>query len=425
MNESDQTAPSMAGDTDLRNKSIEPDGAEAEATPSTAGELDFVVQNDLQPAVIKVIGVGGGGCNAVQHMLDKNLEGVEFVAINTDVQALSYLSVGNKLAIGTTVTGGLGAGANPDIGQQAALEDADRISAMLEGAHMVFIAAGMGGGTGTGAAPEVARLAREKNVLTVAVVTRPFEAENREDAANQGLARLKEAVDSLIVISNDKLLKMSSERLTVLKAFAIGNDVLHGAVEGISDLVLKPGIINVDFADVCTVMSEMGSAMMGTGYGEGENAARQAAQEAIECPLLDGVDMHGARGILVNITSGPSLALNELNEVTNLVKERASKSANLISGWVMEPEMENQVKVTIVATGLGDQLKLVKERRPPISIDPSGKYSDLEHPSFQRRTVGRTVNPSADRAPTGTSTASSEQEIKWLDMPKFLRQQAD
>src|SRR6478609_8354422 len=314
-----------------------------------------LVDSIHQSAVIKVIGVGGGGGNAVKHMIASKVEGVEFICANTDAQALKDIDARTVLQLGNSVTKGLGAGANPDVGRQAAMEDRERIAEVLRGADMVFITAGMGGGTGTGAAPVVAQVAREMGILTVAVVTKPFpfEGKKRMAVAMQGLAELAEHVDSLITIPNEKLLTTMDKSTSLLTAFKAANDVLLGAVQGIAELIINDGMINVDFADVRTVMSEMGVAMMGTGKASGENRAREAAEAAIRCPLLDNVDLQGARGILVNITAGFDLTMGEFEEVGNAIHEFASDNATVVVGTVLDPEMSGELRVTVVATGLG------------------------------------------------------------------------
>eukprot|EP00764_Aduncisulcus_paluster_P006868 gnl/Carplike_NY0171/2274_a3068_350.p1 GENE.gnl/Carplike_NY0171/2274_a3068_350~~gnl/Carplike_NY0171/2274_a3068_350.p1 ORF type:complete len:367 (+),score=71.19 gnl/Carplike_NY0171/2274_a3068_350:562-1662(+) len=306
-------------------------------------------------AVIKVVGVGGGGGNAVEHMVRESIEGVEFISVNTDAQALRKTSVGNVIQIGGDITKGLGAGANPQVGREAALEDRDRIKDSLTGADMVFIAAGMGGGTGTGAAPVIAEVAKELGILTVAVVTKPFsfEGKKRLAFAEQGIDELSKHVDSLITIPNEKLLKVLGRGVTLLEAFASANDVLKNAVQGIAELITRPGMINVDFADVRTVMSEMGMAMMGSGSGRGEDRAIEATEAAIKSPLLEDVDLKGASGILVNITAGLDLSLGEFSEVGNIVEEYASENATIVVGTVIDPELTDELTVTVVATGLG------------------------------------------------------------------------
>ena len=378
-----------------------------------------LVDSAPQSAVIKVIGVGGGGGNAVQHMLSRKVEGVEFIAANTDAQALKNLDAKTTLQIGSTVTKGLGAGTNPEVGRQAAVEDRDRISEVLSGADMAFITAGMGGGTGTGAAPVVAALAKEMGVLTVAVVTRPFGFEKRMNTADEGILELSQNVDSLITIPNEKLLEVLGDQTSMLDAFAAANDVLLGAVQGIADLIIRPGLINVAFADVRTVMSEMGMAMMGTGYAEGEDRAYRAAEAAIKSPLLEEVDLNGARGILVNVTAGPSLNIGEFSQVGDLVQDFASDSATMVIGTVIDPGMNEEVKVTVVATGLGDA------NAPNMVIDNSARqsfsnghidYEQLDRPSYTRSNQDL-------KAPTDEPTQRNNAD--YLDVPAFLRRQAD
>ena len=374
-------------------------------------------ETDPRNAVIKVVGVGGGGGNAVQHMVNNSLPGVEFIAMNTDMQALRALNVPIKLAIGTSVTKGLGAGANPETGRQAALEEAARISEVLEGSNMVFIAAGMGGGTGTGAAPVVAKLAREKNILTVAVVTRPFAHERRDAQADAGLDQLAEYVDSLITISNDKL-KDADPNFTLMNAFAAANDVLLGAVEGISDLIVSHGIMNVDFADVQTVMGIKGTAMMGTGRASGESRARRAAEAAIDCPLLDDIDMRDARGVLLNVTAGPSFVLDEYYEINGMINEIASEKATFIGGLVIDESMEEEVKVTIVATGLADQVRGTAARPRAVAVELGSDYSEYDQPPSRRG-----IHDHRHREPARNSVGNTDPEF--LDLPTFLRRQAD
>ena len=374
-------------------------------------------ETEPQNAVIKVIGVGGGGGNAVEHMVNKSLPGVEFVAMNTDLQALKALNVPIKLAIGTSVTKGLGAGANPETGRQAALEETARISEVLEGTNMVFIAAGMGGGTGTGAAPVVAKLAREKNILTVAVVTRPFAHERRDVQADAGLDQLAEYVDSLITVSNDKL-KDTDPNFTLINAFAAANDVLLGAVEGISDLIVSHGVINVDFADVQSIMSVRGTAMMGTGRASGESRARRAAEAAIDCPLLDDIDMRDARGVLLNVTVGPSFDVSEHEEINAMIQEIASDKATIISGLVIDEAMEDEVKVTIVATGLADQVRGTAAGPRALAANVGSDYSEYDQPPSRRG-----IHDERIREPAGITAADTDQEF--LDLPTFLRRQAD
>lgn len=366
-------------------------------------------------AVIKVIGVGGGGGNAVQHMLTGNIEGVEFICANTDSQALKNSGAKTVLQLGSNMTKGLGAGADPDVGRQAALEDRDRLMDVLDGSDMVFITAGMGGGTGTGAAPIVAQVAKEMGILTVAVVTRPFafEGKKRSAVADEGIVELSQFVDSLITIPNEKLLSVLGRDVSLLNAFSAANDVLLGAVQGIAELITCPGLINVDFADVRTVMSEMGMAMMGSGKAQGEERAKIAAEAAISSPLLEDVNLSGARGILVNITAGMDLSIGEFDEVGSTIKEFASENATVVVGTVIDPEMSGDIRVTIVATGLGNLkdnasgIKLVQN--DDINVD----YRDLERPTVMRNQTAETE----EEPITG--------EADYLDIPAFLRRQAD
>jgi len=371
-----------------------------------------------QTAVIKVIGVGGGGGNAIEHMVKAEIEGVEFICSNTDAQALKNSSAKTILQMGASVTKGLGAGANPEVGRQAALEDRDRIMDVLEGSDMIFITAGMGGGTGTGAAPIVAQVAKEMGILTVAVVTRPFsfEGKKRAQIADNGIRELSQFVDSLITIPNEKLLSVLGRDISLLNAFSAANDVLLGAVQGIAQLITCPGLINVDFADVRTVMSEMGMAMMGSGKAQGEDRAVVAAEAAISSPLLEDVNLTGAKGILVNITAGMDLSIGEFDEVGNTIKQFASENATVVIGTVIDPELSGEMRVTIVATGLGqvsarqDDLSRVKLVQTAIGgVD----YKELERP-----TVMRNQGPKANVNPL-------HGDPEYLDIPAFLRRQAD
>jgi len=375
-----------------------------------------LVENVAQTAEIKVIGVGGGGGNAVHHMISNQVEGVEFICANTDSQALSNIDAKTILQMGSGVTKGLGAGANPEIGRQAALEDRDEIAAILAGADMVFITAGMGGGTGTGAAPIVAEVARELGILTVAVVTKPFPFEGRKRAlvAQQGIEALSEHVDSLITIPNEKLLDVLGKDASLLDAFKAANDVLLGAVKGIADLIMNPGMINVDFADVKTVMSEMGMAMMGTGHASGPDRAREAAEAAIRSPLLEDVNLEGARGILVNITAGENLSLGEFSEVGDTIEEFASDDATVVIGTVIDPSLKDEIRVTVVATGLGSV-----HARPTKVVDNTPKYDAIRRPI-----------PRTDRGTDNTATKidplfEPDADLNYLDVPAFLRNQAD
>ena len=384
--------------------------------------VDAVPQN----AVIKVIGVGGGGGNAVRHMIGNNVEGVEFVCANTDSQALKDVSGATVFQLGSHVTKGLGAGANPEIGRQAALEDRERIAEVLAGSDMVFITAGMGGGTGTGGAPVVASVARDLGILTVAVVTRPFVFEGKKRAliAEEGIRELQEQVDSLITIPNDRLLAVLGKDVSLVNAFAKANDVLHGAVQGIADLIIRPGMINVDFADVRTVMGEMGMAMMGSGSAAGENRAREAAEKAVRSPLLDDIDLQGAKGILVNITAGPDMSLGEFAEVGDIIEEFASEDATVVVGTVIDPSMTDELRVTVVATGLGSSATLNRpkkvvdntiEAEKEVSKGSGADYQDLDIPTVIR---GR-------RGEARAAAAPKPEDMEYLDIPAFLRRQAD
>jgi cell division protein FtsZ len=385
-----------------------------------------IVENVSQNAVIKVVGVGGGGGNAVRHMLSGDVEGVEFLCANTDSQALTDLEAKSVIQLGSAITKGLGAGANPEIGRQAALEDKERIAEALQGADMVFITAGMGGGTGTGGAPIVAEVARELGILTVAVVTKPFpfEGGKRMKIAEAGLNELAENVDSLITIPNEKLLSVLGKNTTLLDAFGAANDVLQGAVQGIADLIIRPGMINVDFADVKTVMSEMGMAMMGTGSSTGENRAREAAEAAIRSPLLEDINLQGARGILVNITAGVDLNLGEFSEVGSIVEEFASDAATVVVGTVIDPEMTDELKVTVVATGLANTLdKPVKviDNTSTKAVDGKTDYNKLDRPAVMRR------RPAVESQGNAAVSQESQEQpsVEYLDIPAFLRRQAD
>ena len=373
-------------------------------------------------AVIKVIGVGGGGGNAVEHMVRESIEGVHFIAINTDAQALRNSGAETTVQIGQTITKGLGAGANPDVGREAALENREYIKQMLEGSDMVFIAAGMGGGTGTGAAPVVAEVAKELGILTVAVVTKPFnfEGKRRMNFALQGIEELSKHVDSLITIPNDKLLRVLGKGVSLLDAFKEANNVLLGAVQGIAELITRPGLINVDFADVRTVMREMGTAMMGTGYARGDDRAEDAAEKAISSPLLEDVDLAGARGILVNITAGMDLTMEEFETVGNAVKGFASENATVVVGAVIDPNMQDELRVTVVATGIGTERKaeitLVKNAQPERPLRSRLQDNPMSQFEEPRAKVGN-AEPVASPSP--------RQEPDYLDIPAFLRKQAD
>ena len=385
-----------------------------------------LVDNAPQNAVIKVVGVGGGGGNAVRHMIENNIEGVDFICANTDAQALADIDSKTILQLGNDITKGLGAGSNPEVGRAAALEDRDRIAEALFGADMVFVTAGMGGGTGTGAAPIVAEIARDMGILTVAVVTRPFsfEGKKRLTIAEQGLKELEQHVDSLITVPNEKLLEVMGKSTSLLHAFKEANDVLFGAVQGIADLIIRPGMINVDFADVKTVMSEMGSAMMGTGSASGEGRAREAAERAINSPLLDDIDLSGARGILVNITAGLDLSLGEFSEVGATIEDIASEDATVVVGTVIDPEMTDSLKVTVVATGLRSAesrpaLTTVEPTAPARPAATGADYDDYDLPPGKR-------HPATD-AVDGQAALKMDDDLdeQLFDVPAFLRRQAD
>ncbi|MBI4357389.1 MAG: cell division protein FtsZ [Gammaproteobacteria bacterium] len=371
-----------------------------------------------QNAVIKVVGIGGGGGNAVDHMVGSNIEGVHFVVTNTDAQALKRSRAHTVIQLGDKVTKGLGAGANPLVGRQAALEDKEVLQEVLAGSDMIFITAGLGGGTGTGGAPIVAQIAKELGILTVAVVTKPFafEGKRRMSIAEEGIKELSESVDSLITIPNDKLLIVLGKGMSLLNAFKAANDVLLGAVQGIAELITRPGLINVDFADVRTVMSEMGMAMMGTGVAKGEGRAQEAAELAIASPLLEDIHLSGAKGILVNITAGPDMSIGEFEEVGNTVKSFASEDAIVVVGTVIDPDMTDEMRVTVVATGLGDVqqkgIKLVKKNKKP---DGTLDLEHLERPAILRKQA----------ACGGGHGVPIEQNLDYLEIPAFLRRQAD
>lgn len=425
--------------------------------------------------VIKLIGVGGGGSNAVQHMVDSGIEGVDFICANTDAQALKSMAAQTVLHIGQSITKGLGAGANPEIGRQAAMEDRDRIQDLIEGTDMLFITAGMGGGTGTGAIPVVAQIAREMGVLTVAVVTKPFpfEGAKRMGIAEQGIEELRTHVDSLITIPNEKLLSVLGKNITMIDAFCAANDVLRGAVQGIAELITNPGLINVDFADVRTVMSEMGLAMMGSGVGRGDERATEAAQMAISSPLLEDIDLSGARGILVNITAGLDMAIGEFEEVGNVVRQFAADDATIVVGTAIDEALEGELRVTVVATGLGhhqqqqSQLRAVQQTAQQPRVAAAGGSGGLQYSqagssnaaaqygSHSGATAGgasaqygtsnaggaphynsaasqyanydkpTVIRKTARGVASGTGPANSGHDAEYLDIPAFLRRQAD
>ncbi|WP_147653575.1 cell division protein FtsZ [Vulcaniibacterium gelatinicum] len=402
-----------------------------------------LVEKMAPNAVIKVIGVGGGGGNAVAHMVSSSVDGVEFITANTDAQAIKNCGAKLQLQLGANVTKGLGAGANPEVGRQAALEDRERITEALSGADMVFITAGMGGGTGTGAAPVVAQLAKEMGILTVAVVTKPFpfEGRRRMQVALKGIEELSQHVDSLITIPNEKLITVLGRNATMIQAFRAANDVLLGAVQGIADLIVRPGLINVDFADVRTVMSEMGLAMMGTGSARGDDRAQAAAEAAIQNPLLDDVNLAGANGILVNITAGPDFTMAEFDEIGRVVDQFASEDATVVIGTVLDPDMQDMVKVTVVATGLnraavrqparGTEREFGEARRPQVQLINTQARRDgttgmlLDRVDAQTPAMPSIASGLRSRSAEPAATPAAELPADYLDIPAFLRRQAD
>ncbi|HEX7416388.1 MAG TPA: cell division protein FtsZ [Smithellaceae bacterium] len=371
-------------------------------------------------AKIKVIGVGGGGGNAVNTMISYSLCGVDFISANTDAQALGASSSPIKIQLGMEITKGLGAGSNPEIGRQSALESRDEIRPYLEGSDMIFITAGLGGGTGTGAAPIIAEIARECSVLTVAVVTKPFqfEGKKRNIQAEEGIAQLRDAVDTLIVVPNQRLLSLGGRSLSLLEAFKKADDILYQAVKGISDLILVPGLINLDFADVKNIMSNMGMAIMGTGSAGGENRAVEAAQRAISSPLLEDNTIQGARGILLNITGGPDMSLYEVNEASSLIQAEAHEDANIIFGTVIDENMKDEIRITVIATGFGN---MVKKKESPANVAHLAGFrrEDLATPAFMRKEKTR------DHANVVTLGINEENENIDMEIPTFLRRQAD
>jgi cell division protein FtsZ len=411
--------------------------------------FDLADENLSDNAVIKVIGVGGGGGNAVRHMLESQLEGVEFICANTDSKALTGFDTGVSLQLGTTITKGLGAGANPEVGRDSALEDQEKITQLLTGADMVFITAGMGGGTGTGAAPVIAKVARELGILTVAVVTKPFPFEGRRRArvAEEGVKELRENVDSLITVPNERLLPVLGKNISLLKAFGEANNVLFNAVQGITDLIMRPGLINVDFADVRTVMSEMGMAMMGTGSASGDDRARVAAEAAIHNPLLEDINLRGARGVLVNITANEEVGLSEFTEVGGIIEEYASEDATVVIGCAIDPSVGDEMRVTVVATGLeghssAEMQSAVGESvvSQPVQASVERVVEEKQVVTPQQRSASRPVAASSavkrEEAVEKSSdseggdlnesaSSASGDKLSYLDIPAFLRRQAD
>lgn len=404
-------------------------------------EMFELLDTCQQNAVIKVVGIGGGGGNAVEHMMAGHIEGVEFIVANTDSQALKNSSANVIIQLGENITRGLGAGANPEVGRRSAEEDKEKIRTALNGADMVFLAAGMGGGTGTGAAPVFAQIAKELGVLTVAVTTKPFsfEGKMRLQTAEQGIMNLSQYVDSLITIPNNKLLTVLGKNVTLINAFKAANDVLRGAVQGIAELITRPGLINVDFADVRTVMSEMGMAMMGTGVGSGDNRARLAAEAAIASPLLEDVDLTGAKGVLVNITAGLDLSIGEFEEVGEVVKNFSSDGATVVVGTVIDPELRDEVRVTVIVTGLGRKQTVAGLKIPVIdTVKPdtlhSVDYNQLERPTIIRRQTVTPLPSSQQATPAAAQGAAPRQaaatetvthDIDYLDIPAFLRRKEE
>ena len=401
--------------------------------------IEIVEQTNLT-ARIKVIGVGGGGGNAVNTMIRSKLTGVDFLVANTDAQALERSEALNKIQLGESVTKGLGAGANPEVGRRAALENQNQLKEHLSGSDMVFITAGMGGGTGTGGAPVIARLAREAGALTVGVVTKPFvfEGKRRLRQAEEGIEELKESVDTLIVIPNQRLLSIAAKTTTMLEAFNKADDVLLQAVRGISDLIITPGLINLDFADVRTVMAEMGLALMGSATATGENRAVEAAQKAISSPLLEDISIHGARGVLINITGGPDLGVHEINEAASMIQEEADDDANIIFGAVIDENLTDEIRITVIATGFTDtkeEQKPVVINLAPIAPTPAPKnkkivhlgtiVDDLEAPTWQRKKQGSDETEKVTLNNSTFQLNKNDDEDNTYDIPTFLRRQMD
>jgi len=399
-----------------------------------------IVEQTNMTARIKVIGVGGGGGNAVNTMIRSKLTGVDFLVANTDAQALERSQALNKIQLGESVTKGLGAGANPEVGRRAALENQDQLKEQLSGSDMVFITAGMGGGTGTGGAPVIARLAREAGALTVGVVTKPFvfEGKRRLRQAEEGIEELKESVDTLIVIPNQRLLSIAAKTTTMLEAFNKADDVLLQAVRGISDLIITPGLINLDFADVRTVMAEMGLALMGSATATGENRAVEAAQKAISSPLLEDISIHGARGVLINITGGPNLGVHEINEAASMIQEEADEDANIIFGAVIDENLTDEIRITVIATGFTDtkeEQKPVVINLAPIAPTPAPKnkkivhlgtiVDDLEAPTWQRKKPGSDETEKVTLNNSTFQLNKNDDEDDTYDIPTFLRRQMD
>ena len=402
-------------------------------------EFDETIE---QSAVIKVIGVGGGGGNAVNTMIGANLGGVDFMVANTDAQSLEASQAPVRIQLGGMVTKGLGAGANPEIGRRAALEDQEMIREYLDGSDMIFITAGMGGGTGTGGAPVLARVAREAGALTVGVVTKPFifEGKKRMRQAEEGIEELKASVDTLIVIPNQRLLSIAAKTTTMLEAFHKADDVLLQAVRGISDLIITPGLINLDFADVRTVMAEMGLALMGAASASGENRAIEAAQKAISSPLLEDISIQGARGVLINITGGPDLCLHEVNEAASMIQEEAHDDANIIFGAVIDESLTDEIRITVIATGFGEAKEEKKPASAPtqnvaniVNTAPKNRkvvhlgtiVDDLDTPTWQRKKSGSDEVETVTLTKSNFEFSANQEEDDKYDIPTFLRRQMD
>lgn len=387
-----------------------------------------IMDTQTQEAVIKVIGIGGCGGNAVDHMIQNGVQGVEFICANTDAQALKRSQAKTLLQMGSDITKGLGAGADPEVGRGAALEDRDRIAELIEGADMLFITAGMGGGTGTGAAPVVAQIAKEMGVLTVAVVTKPFAFEGRRlKAAQQGMDALSQYVDSLIVIPNDKLMMVLGEDVSMLDAFKAANNVLHGAVAGIAEVINCPGLVNVDFADVRTVMSEMGMAMMGSAFASGMDRAREAAEQAVASPLLEDVNLSGARGVLVNITASSAMKMREVHEVMSAIRDFTAEDATVIVGTVIDENMHDNLRVTMVATGLGGVGVGSRQQSKPLSVvhARTGTDDSVLADGIDWRDPDAPAAIRTNRRRDATIEAMRQSGVDILDIPAFLRKQAD
>jgi cell division protein FtsZ len=404
--------------------------------------FEIVEQSNSLTARIKVIGIGGGGSNAVNTMIGGKLSGVDFMVANTDAQSLDASEAPIRIQLGGLVTKGLGAGANPEIGRRAALEDQEKIREYLEGSDMIFITAGMGGGTGTGGAPVIARVARDVGALTVGVVTKPFifEGKKRMRQAEEGIEELKQSVDTLIVIPNQRLLSIAAKTTTMLEAFHKADDVLLQAVRGISDLIITPGLINLDFADVRTVMAEMGLALMGAASASGENRAIEAAQKAISSPLLEDISIQGARGVLINITGGPDLCLHEVNEAASMIQEEAHEDANIIFGAVIDENITDEIRITVIATGFGEAKEEKKPAPAPVvnvanlaSVAPKGKkvvhlgtiVDDLDTPTWQRKKNGSDEVETVTLTKNNFQFNSNQEDDDKYDIPTFLRRQMD